>query len=122
MLRRLATLPARQRLLGILLAAWFLSPPAQAQVESSVAGLTPVELASAAAPQPITSSQPRADRPTSGVIADLLSLIKQIEPLRVTVLHLDYHDQALAAQTKHQQMRRRAGIGTPPRANLRASY
>ena len=128
MMRRRATLPVHRGLLAALFAVLLLSPPAQAQselgsTESAAAKSATAELASAAAPQPITPNQARAVPPPSGAIDDLLSLIQQIEPLRVTVLYIDYHDQALAAQRKHQQMRRRAGIGrlTPGRMSYAAS-
>ncbi len=111
-MRRRATLPVHRGLLATLFAVFLLSPPAQAQsefgsTESAAVKSATAELAPAATPHPVSASR----SPTAGAVDDLLSLIQQIEPLRVTVLYVDYHDQALAAQRKHQQMRRRAGIG-----------
>ena len=38
------------------------------------------------------------DKPTA--VTELLSLIEQLDPLRVTVPYIDYHDEAVAAQTR----------------------
>ena len=59
----------------------------------------------------------RSETPQSGdraptAVAELLSLIEQLDPLRVTVPYIDYHDHAVAAQTDLQRRRRQAGLLT----------
>ena len=87
-------------LLGCWLAAWVfpaLSMGTEASVSASTATIR-------------QSEEPRPGQPESPLAAELLSLIKQLDPLRVTIPYVDYHDEALAAQTTQRKLRRRAGF------------
>lgn len=70
--------------------------------------------ADAASPPPsgpvVHSDAPQARDQEPAAVAELLSLIEQLDPLRVTVPYIDYHDEAVAAQTSLQRRRRRAGL------------
>ena len=87
-------------LLGCWLAAW---------VFPALAMGTEAGVSSAVAPI-LQSEEPRAGHPETPLAAELLSLIKQLDPLRVTIPYVDYHDEALAAQTTHRKLQRRAGF------------
>ena len=87
-------------LLGCWLAAWVfpaLSMGTEAGVSSAVAPI-------------LQSEEPRAGPPETPLAAELLSLIMQLDPLRVTIPYVDFHDEALAAQTAHRKLQRRAGF------------
>ena len=64
----------------------------------------------------------RSETPQSGdqepaAVTELLSLIEQLDPLRITIPYIDYHDQAVAAQTNLQRRRRQAGLLTRSGSN-----
>ncbi|MCY4585721.1 MAG: hypothetical protein OXB98_06735 [Bryobacterales bacterium] len=87
-------------LLGCWFAAWVfpaLSTGTEAGVSSAVAPI-------------LQSEDPRVGHPETPLAAELLSLIKQLDPLRVTIPYVNYHDEALAAQTTHRKLHRRAGF------------
>lgn len=87
-------------LLGCWLAAW---------VFPALAMGTEAGVSSAVAPI-LQSEEPRAGHPETPLAAELLSLIKQLDPLRVTIPYVDYHDEALAAQTMRRKLQRRSGF------------
>lgn len=87
-------------LLGCWLAAWVfpaLSMGTEAGVSSAVAPI-------------LQSEEPRAGHPETPLAAELLSLIMQLDPLRVTIPYVDFHDEALAAQTARRKLQSRAGF------------
>ena len=97
---RLRCEPATARLPGLLFAALSLALPAQAQ-----------SLIAAAPPEPINHFNPRQSTgEASTTVTDLLHLLHQLDPLRVTVPHVDYSGHALAVQTEYHRRRRRAGF------------
>ncbi len=66
-------------------------------------------------PTPPNTPAVQSETPQSGdqppaAVAELLSLIAQLDPLRITVPYIDYHDEAVAAQTDLHRRRRRAGF------------
>lgn len=87
-------------LLGCWFAGW---------VFAALAMGTEAGVSSAVAPI-LQSEAPRARPPETPLAAELLSLIKQLDPLRVTIPYVDYHDEAMAAQTTRRKLQRRAGF------------
>ena len=87
-------------LLGCWFAAW---------VFAALAMGTEAGVSSVVAPI-LQSEAPRAGPPETPLAAELLSLIKQLDPLRVTIPYVDYHDEAMAAQTTRRKLQRRAGF------------
>lgn len=65
---------------------------------------------SASAAPILQSEEPRVGHPETPLAVELLSLIKKLDPLRVTIPYVDYRDEALAAQTVHRKLKRRAGF------------
>lgn len=68
----------------------------------------------------IQSEKPQSGDQAPAAVAELLSLIEQLDPLRVTIPYIDHHDEAVAAQTDLQRRRRQAGLLT--RTNTAKDY